>query len=283
MTTAGMGDLYVVATPIGNLTDFSERGRKVLSSVDLILAEDTRHSAKLLGHYGIPTPLLSLHEYNEKSRVRDLLARLQQGDDIALISDAGTPLISDPGYRLITAAQAAGVRLIPIPGACALVAALSVAAQPIDRFVFEGYLPARAAARRQRLAELTNETRTLVFYEAPHRLCAWLDDAVACFGATRPATLAKELTKQYEQIVSGSLQDLQRWLAADPKRVQGEFVLVVAGNPEPPADTDAELLLRELLEHLPVKTAASAAARISGRKRNELYALALRLQARDEG
>jgi 16S rRNA (cytidine1402-2'-O)-methyltransferase len=281
LKNSNTGSLYVVATPIGNLADFSERARMVLDTVDLILAEDTRHSMKLLNHYGISSPLLSLHEYNEKSRVAELIGRLLQGQSMALVSDAGTPLISDPGYRLVTAAIAAGVRLIPVPGPSAMVAALSVAGQPTDKFVFEGYLSAKAGARRKRLAELRHETRTLIFYETPHRLQEWLIDAVTCFGAERRATLAKELTKQYEQIVSGTLQELQDWLAADPRRCQGEFVLVVAGNPDPRPAENIEPMLHELLKYLPVKTAAAVAANLSGRKRNELYAMALSMQ-RDE-
>lgn len=273
--------LYVVATPIGNLADFSERARDTLNTVSLILAEDTRHSQKLCNHYGIKTPLKSLHEHNEQERVAEVIARLQKGDSLALISDAGTPLISDPGYRLVDAAHAAGIRVLAVPGPCAMTAALSVSGQATDRFVFEGYLPAKAAARRQRLDELAAETRTLVFYETPHRLAAMLEDMSACLGAERQATLAKELSKQFEQNVRGTLVELQAWLAADPKRAQGEFVIVVAGNPRPPAADDPRPLLKHLLQYVPVKTAAAIAADISSHSRNELYKLALELAKSD--
>lgn len=276
MTEQG-GCLYVVATPIGNLSDFSERARTILGQVTQILAEDTRHSHRLLNHYAITTPLQSLHEHNERQRIEQLLARLTAGESLALISDAGTPLISDPGYRLVRAVQAAGVRVVAIPGPSALTAALSVAGQPTDRFVFEGYLPAKQAARRARLAELVPEPRTLVFYETPHRLGAMLADAVAQFGGDREATLVKELTKQHERSIATTLAGLQGWLAADARRGQGEFVIVVAGNPQPPAADDPRPLLRSLLAHVPVKTAAAIAAEVSAHSKNELYKLALEM------
>jgi len=272
------GTLYIVATPIGHLADLGERARITLAEADLILAEDTRHSQKLLNHYVIRTPLLSLHEHNEQQRLDELLVRLQQGENMALISDAGTPLISDPGYRLVSAAHAAGITMLSIPGPSALTAALSVAGQPTDRFVFEGYLPARQAARRKRLTELAAETRTLVFYETPHRLGAMLNDAADAFGADRPATLCKELTKQFEQNVCGTLAQLREWLVADPKRGQGEFVIVVAGSSRAAEAQDPRPLLRSLLRHLPVKTAATIAAEVSDHSRNELYQLALEMK-----
>lgn len=269
--------LYVVATPIGNLADFSGRARETLADVSLILAEDTRHSQKLCSHYGIQVPLLSLHEHNEKERVDELIARLQRGESMALISDAGTPLISDPGYRLVDAAHAAGIRVLAIPGPSAVTAALSVSGQATDRFVFEGYLPSRPAARRQRLAELVTETRTLVFYEVPHRLVATLEDMAGIFGSERQVTIAKELSKKFEQNARGSLTALREWLAADPRRLQGEFVLVVAGNPQPPAADDPRPLLRSLLRRVSVKTAAAVAAEVSTYSRNELYRMALEM------
>lgn len=272
------GSLYVVATPIGNLADFSERARNTLAAVDRILAEDTRYSQRLLNHYGITTPLQSLHEHNEQQCIDELLLRLLAGESMALISDAGTPLISDPGYRLVSAAHGAAIRVLAIPGPSAMIAALSVAGQPTDRFIFEGYLPAKPAARRQRLMELVTENRTLVFYETPHRLTAMLTDAAEIFGAERRATLAKELTKQFEQSVQSTLAGLQDWLAFDPKRSQGEFVLVVAGNPQPPVTDDPVPLLRSLLKHVPVKTAVVIAAEVSTHSKNELYKIALELQ-----
>lgn len=276
--TENTGSLYIVATPIGNLADLSERAQHTLAAVNCILAEDTRHSQRLLNHYGITTPLQSLHEHNEQERIDELLVRLQAGESMALISDAGTPLISDPGYRLVSAAHGAAIRVLTIPGPSAIIAALSVAGQPTDRFVFEGYLPAKPAARRQRLMQLASERRTLVFYETPHRLVAMLTEAAEIFGGERSATLAKELTKQYEQNVQSTLAGLQDWLAVDPKRSQGEFVLVVAGNTQPPATDDPLPLLRSLLKHVPVKTAAAIAAEVSTHSKNELYKMALDLQ-----
>ncbi len=269
------GHLFVVATPIGNLADFTARAQTVLAGVQQILAEDTRHSAKLLKAYGISTPLLSLHEHNEEVRTTEVLERLARGEALALISDAGTPLISDPGFRLVCAVRDRNLAVTAIPGPSALTAALSIAGQPTDRFVFEGYLPARAGTRRNRLDALAGEARTLVFYESPHRLMDTLQDLKTCFGETRSATLLKELTKQHEQGIRGTIAELQAWLALDPKHGQGEFVLVVAGNPAPPAAGDPRPLLRTLRKHLSVKQAVAAAAEISGRPRNELYKLAL--------
>ncbi len=269
--------LYVVATPIGNLGDLSERARTTLRQVDLILAEDTRHSQKLLSHHAIQTPLLSLHEHNEQQRLDALIDRLQQGETLALISDAGTPLISDPGYRLVSAAHAAGIVVRVVPGPSALAAALSVAGQPTDRFVFEGYLPAKSAARRQRLTALASETRTLVFYETPHRLGAMLADAADVMGSDRQATLCKELSKQFEQNVRGTLTELADWLLADAGRGQGEFVIVIAGNTIADDSADPRPLLRSLLRHLPLKTAVTVAAEVSDEPRNRLYKIALAL------
>ena len=271
--------LYIVATPIGNLGDCSDRARSILAQVSLILAEDTRHSQKLLNHYAIQTPLLSLHEHNEQQRVDELISRLQQGESMALISDAGTPLISDPGYRLVTAAHGAGIVIHAVPGPSAMIAALSVAGQPTDRFVFEGYLPARQAARRKRLQELASESRTLVFYESPHRLDDMLADCIGALGAGRQATLCKELTKQHERNICGTLPELRQWLTADSKRGQGEFVIVVAGSPESTDAADPRPLLRSLLRHdVPVKTAAAVAAEITGQSKNELDQLALEMK-----
>lgn len=275
------GQLYVVATPIGNLADLSFRAQTVLAGVQLILAEDTRHSTRLLNHYGINTPLLSLHEHNEQERLPEVLDRLVRGEALALISDAGTPLISDPGYRLVSAAHERGITVTAVPGPSALVAALSIAGQPTDRFVFEGYLPSKRGARHRRLELLAGETRTLVFYESPHRLADMLADMAVSFGGGRPATLLKELTKQYEQAIRGTLAEIRDWLAADPKRGQGEFVLVVAGNPAPVREADPRPLLRSLRRHLSLKKAVAVAAEVSGQPRNELYDLALALE-RDE-
>ncbi len=223
------GVLYVVATPIGNLQDISERAIATLKGVSRIAAEDTRHSARLLSHYGINTPMVALHEHNEREITPQLLDRLAAGDDLALISDAGTPLISDPGFCLVRAARAAGFRLVPVPGPAACIAALSVAGLPVDHFVFEGFLPARATARRRRLEELRRESRTLVFHESSHRIVECLGDMAEILGGDRPAVVARELTKVFETIQSGALSALLVWLQADPNQQKGEFVVLVQG------------------------------------------------------
>lgn len=274
------GVLYVVATPIGNLEDMSPRARQVLAEVALIAAEDTRHSGQLLAHFGIHTPMISLHDHNEAERVPQLIDKLQQGQSLALISDAGTPLISDPGFELVRAAQAAGLRVSPVPGPCALVAALSAGGLPTDRFVFEGFLPAKAAARRQRLTELAYERRTLVLYESVHRLEESLQDMQTTFGAERRAVLARELTKLHESLRVGTLAELCEWARQDPAAGKGEAVLLLAGAetvPSPAAQIEPEVLLKILLEELPLKQAAALAARITGAGRNELYKRALEI------
>lgn len=277
------GVLYVVATPLGNLGDLSPRAQETLAQVALIAAEDTRHSARLLRHFGIKTPLIALHEHNERERSAELIARLKAGDALALISDAGTPLISDPGYTLVRAAHAERLRVCPIPGPCALIAALSASGLPSDRFAFEGFLPARATARRAHLTTLQHETRTLIFYEAPHRLQDSLNDMGAVFGAERQAVLARELTKIFETVRNDSLQGLCDFVHADPQQQQGECVILVQGaptahTPEHAISLDSETLLRALLTELPVKQAVRLAAAISGVKKNDLYDLALRLK-----
>jgi 16S rRNA (cytidine1402-2'-O)-methyltransferase len=275
--------LYVVATPIGNLEDMSSRAREVLAAADVVAAEDTRHSGTLLSHFGIKTPLISLHDHNEAERTAQLIPRLQAGDSIALISDAGTPLISDPGFDLVRAARAAGITVTPIPGASALVAALSVSGLPTDRFVFEGFLPAKSAARRERLQALAAETRTLVFYESVHRLRESLEDMAAAFGPGRRAVLARELTKLHEGVREGSLEDLFRWAAEDPAAGKGEVVLMAAGAAPASGlglEAEAERVLKVLLAELPVKQAAALAAEITGQKKNALYERALELSGK---
>jgi 16S rRNA (cytidine1402-2'-O)-methyltransferase len=276
------GTLYIVATPIGNLEDMTARAARVLASVDLIAAEDTRHSGKLLHHLGIGTKTYALHEHNERDHVPKLVDWLRGGKSIALISDAGTPLISDPGYVLVRTAHAAGVPVVPVPGACAVIAALSVSGLPSDRFVFEGFLPARAAARRAALERLRAETRTVIFYEAPHRILECLHDMTDVFGAGREATIARELTKQFETVRAGTLGELSAWVARHDEQRLGEFVLLVHGAPraeEASAEAvQGEQILRVLLEQLPVSQAAELAARISGMSRNALYKRALALR-----
>jgi 16S rRNA (cytidine1402-2'-O)-methyltransferase len=275
------GVLYVVATPIGNLEDMSARAARVLASVALIAAEDTRHSARLLDHFGIATKMQPLHEHNEVEQVAALLALLRQGKSIALISDAGTPLVSDPGFRLVQAAQAEGLRVVPVPGACAAIAALSVAGLPTDRFAFEGFSPPKSAARRAAFEALRHETRTLIFYETPHRLAESLDDMRAVFGPARRAVLARELTKQFETVRAAPLGELVAWVSGDDNQQRGESVILVHGAPpaqERGLDADAERILRILLKELPMKQAAALAAELTGLKKNQLYQYALALK-----
>jgi len=230
MSRVQPGCLWVVATPIGHRDDLSARAIETLRAVAVIAAEDTRHSRPLLLHHGVATPLVALHDYNEREVVDALVARLQGGESVALISDAGTPLISDPGFRLVRAARAAGIRCAPVPGACAAIAALSVAGLPSDRFVFEGFLPAKAAARRSRLRELAGEPRTIIFYESSHRVAESLADMRDVFGAEREAVLARELTKMFETVLGEPLAALAARVAADPDQQRGEHVILVAGR-----------------------------------------------------
>lgn len=275
------GVLFVVATPIGNLEDISARALRVLREVSLIAAEDTRHSARLMQHFGIATPLAACHEHNERDEGGRFIGRLLAGEDVALISDAGTPLISDPGYHLVRQARAAGVRVVPVPGACALVAALSAAGLPSDRFIFEGFLPAKQAARRARLEHLREEPRTLIFYEAPHRILECLQDLEAVFGEDRPALLGRELTKTFETLKDLPLAELRAWVEADSNQRRGECVLVVGGWQAPEDDavsSEALRVLDLLLAEIPLKRAAAMAAEITGVRKNLLYQVALTRQ-----
>lgn len=275
--------LYVVATPIGNLSDMVPRAVAILQSVDVIAAEDTRHSRRLLDHFDIRTRCIAYHDHSSAAEMAALLADLQAGKNIALISDAGTPLVSDPGYRLVDAALSAGIKVVPIPGACALIAALSAAGLPTDRFVFEGFLPAKMQARRQRLELLLREPRTLVFYEAPHRLLDTLGDFEAVFGAERIAVLARELTKLHETIYRAPLGELRAWAAANGQD-RGECVLLLHGDSTVTSvDAESERVLRLLLAELPLKQAAALAAKITLQKKNDLYQLALSWQQQSGG
>jgi len=280
------GCLYVVATPIGDVEDLSPRAQAVLAGVDQVAAEDTRTSARLFEQLGLRTPLTAVHDHNEAHRVPGLIARLQAGETLALVSDAGTPLISDPGYRLIAAAHDAGVTVVPVPGPCAAITALSAAGLASDRFHFEGFLPSRQGPRVARLKQLAEATPTLILYEAPHRIVETLEDLVATFGADRLATLARELTKTFETIRRAPLGELLAWVMADSNQQRGEIVLVVAGAPErEAADTralSAESILRVLVRELPVKQAAGLAAEMMGLKRNALYDMALALKLASE-
>ena len=273
MATTRAGTLYVVATPIGNLGDLGARAREVLGAVDAICAEDTRHTRQMLVALGIERPLLALHEHNEGDIAWRLVERLRNGECLALVSDAGTPLVSDPGYRLVREVRAAGLAVSPVPGACAAIAALSVAGIPSDRFCFEGFLPAKGSARRERLAALARETRTLVFYESSHRIEESLADLVAAFGADREAVLARELTKLFETVLGDTLEGIAAKVAADDNQRKGEFVLVVRGCED---DTAARLLegqrlYAKLAEHLKPSVAAKLAADLSGAPRKSLY------------
>ncbi|MFT4045270.1 MAG: 16S rRNA (cytidine(1402)-2'-O)-methyltransferase [Solimonas sp.] len=275
------GHLYVVATPIGNLDDLSPRAQTVLDGVAAICAEDTRNTANLLTHFGIRKPLIAVHEHNEDEVCTRLVERLQGGDALALVSDAGTPLISDPGFAVVRAARDANLPVLTVPGPCAAIAALSVSGIASDRFVFEGFLPARPAARRERLAELAAETRTLIVYESSHRIADSLADIAAVLGADRVVCLARELTKLYEQSHRARASEMSAWLQADAHRQRGEFVLVIDGaaaNDDPRRD-EGERVLRLLLNELPASRAARLAAEISGARKKELYALALQLGA----
>jgi len=275
------GTLYVVATPIGNLDDLGARAQQVLAGVDFILAEDTRHSLRLLNRYGIRRPLRALHEHNERRAAGGVVRRLQGGDSAALVADAGTPLISDPGDILVRAAQEAGVPVAAVPGPCAVSAALSVAGLAAHRFCFEGFLPPRRAARLARMQALRREPRTMVLFEAPQRLRGFLQDAASCFGEQRPAAAVKEISKLHERArlaPLGKLRDeTQAAEETQGRRVKGEFVVVVAGEtaPSPPGRDEAERVLRLLLERLPRREAVSLAAALTGWGRNPLYRLCL--------
>ncbi|HDY97214.1 MAG TPA: 16S rRNA (cytidine(1402)-2'-O)-methyltransferase [Pseudomonas sabulinigri] len=276
--TITTGTLFVVATPIGNLQDITPRALEVLRSVALIAAEDTRHSARLMQHFGIGTPMTACHDHNERGKGERLVARLLAGDDLALISDAGTPLISDPGYHLVRQAREAGVRVSPLPGACALIAALCAAGLPSDRFAFEGFLPAKSHGRRQRLEGLAAEQRTWMVYEAPHRLLECLDDMREILGPERRVVLARELTKTFETLRSAPVAELADWVRGDSNQQRGECVLVVEGAAAPVSDevsAEAMRVLDALLQELPVKQAARLAAQITGGRKNHLYQLAL--------
>ena len=275
------GSLYIVATPIGNMGDITERALSTLAKVDAIAVEDTRRSGQLLRYFDISTPMIAVHEHNERQICASLLERIEKGESIALISDAGTPLLSDPGYFLVNQAREKHISVIPIPGVSALITALSAAGLPTDRFIFEGFLPAKSAARRQRLEKLNEENRTLIFYEAPHRIVAMLHDCHAVFGGTRKVVLARELTKTFETIHGDELDALIPWVESDENQQKGEFVVLVQGaeaREETAIDAESERILLILLKELPVKQAAGLAANITGLKKNALYQHALSIK-----
>lgn len=267
------GCLYIVATPIGNLEDISERAARILREVDLIAAEDTRHSRKLLEHLAIDTAMLSYHEHSEDGRVGEIIRRLGEGQQVALISDAGTPLISDPGYALVNQARELGLQVVPVPGACAVTTALSASGLPSDRFTFEGFLPAKAGSRLHALEALANEERTMIFYEAPHRVKGCLADMQQVFGRQRMAVLARELTKSFETIRGDTIEVLLEWVGQDLNQQRGEIVLLVKGRQQQKQQISAEATrtLGILMQDLPLKQAAALASKITGVAKNTLY------------
>ncbi|WP_310608722.1 16S rRNA (cytidine(1402)-2'-O)-methyltransferase [Buttiauxella brennerae] len=270
--------LYIVPTPIGNLGDITQRALAVLQSVDLIAAEDTRHTGLLLQHFAINARMFALHDHNEQQKSETLLAKLQEGQSIALVSDAGTPLINDPGYHLVRTCREAGIRVVPLPGPCAAIAALSAAGLPSDRFCYEGFLPAKSKGRRDALKAIEQEPRTLIFYESTHRLLDSLDDICAVLGESRYVVLARELTKTWESIHGAPIGELAAWVKEDENRRKGEMVLIVEGFKAPADDAlpaDALRTLALLQTELPLKKAAALAAEIHGVKKNALYKYAL--------
>ena len=280
MTTA---ILYVVSTPIGNLEDLSPRAIETLKKVDLIAAEDTRHSGRLMQHFAISTPMLAVHDHNERQRAHMLVQKLAEGQSIALISDAGTPLISDPGYHLVSAVRDAGYQVVPVVGPCALIAGLSVSGLATDRFSFYGFLPAKSSGRKQQLQQLDSVAHTQVFYESPHRIVATVDDIVSVMGPHRHLVLARELTKTFETVYGAPASKVQAWLAADHNQQKGEFVVLIEGaEPEQLQDigSEEERMLTLLLAELPIKKAAAVTAAITGHKKKALYDRALELQGK---
>lgn len=278
--TLTAGTLYIVATPIGNLDDLTPRAINVLQRVDYIAAEDTRHSLPLLKAFAIRTPAISLHEYNERERTTEIVSRLQKGESIALISDAGTPLISDPGYHLVHEVRAQGIQVVPVPGACAAIAALCAAGLPTDKFIFEGFLPVKSAARRERFHALLYETRTTIFYEAPRRILECLEDILQVLGPERQIVIARELTKIFEVIRSGVANELLTWIKEDDNQQRGEMVLLIEGAKENKNKEEQVIqhMLSILLTELPLKQAVNLTAKITGNKKNDIYDRALQMK-----
>ncbi len=275
--------LYIVATPIGNLDDMTPRAIEVLQSVDLIAAEDTRHSAKLMQHCSVQTPLIAYHDHSSDDQVERILHRLREGKSVALISDAGTPLISDPGYRLVARAREESITVIPIPGACALIAAMCASGLPTDRFMFEGFTPAKSSGRKKLFEQVKQEERTVICYESPHRLEDSLKDAIEVLGGDRKVVLARELTKTFETFLCGPLQEVLDTVLSDANQKKGEMIILIQGcSPEPASDSisaEVERTMNVLLEELPIKQASALASKLTGEKKNKLYKWALAKQA----
>ena len=273
------GILYIVATPIGNLQDITQRALDTFAQVDLIAAEDTRHSGLLLSHYGIKKPFFALHDHNEQEKAHILVEKLKQGSNIALISDAGTPLISDPGFHLVRQCREAGIRVVPLPGACAAITALCASGMASDRFCFEGFLPAKSKARKDKLENIAEEDRTLIFYESTHRILDTLEDMQSVLGEERYIVLAREITKTWETITGNTIKNLREWLLEEPNRTKGEMVLIVEGKPK--SDNNDEIspqavkALELIAEELPLKKAAAIVAELYGYKKNALYQFGL--------
>ncbi|WP_112082780.1 16S rRNA (cytidine(1402)-2'-O)-methyltransferase [Haemophilus influenzae] len=273
------GILYIVATPIGNLQDITQRALETFVQVDLIAAEDTRHSGLLLSHYGIKKPFFALHDHNEQEKAHILVEKLKQGSNIALISDAGTPLISDPGFHLVRQCREAGIQVVPLPGACAAITALCASGIASDRFCFEGFLPAKSKARKDKLENIAEEDRTLIFYESTHRILDTLEDMQSVLGEERYMVLAREMTKTWETITGNTIKNLREWLLEDPNRTKGEMVLIVEGKPK--SDNNDEIspqavkALELIAEELPLKKAAAIVAELYGYKKNALYQFGL--------
>ena len=273
--------LYVVATPIGNLADISARAQQVFEAVDVIAAEDTRHTKRLLNHLGVSKPLLAVHDHNEQQAAQVLLDRLSQGQNVALVSDAGTPLIADPGYHVLKQVVDAGYSVVPVPGPCAVITALCASALPTDRFIFDGFLPPKSGARQQYFQSVSNQERTLVVYESPHRILASLADMQTVLGDEREIVLARELTKTFETFLRGSIGEVRTMVEADANQQRGEFVVMIRGVPQAKkqdVSDEAIQLLKVLAEELPLKQAAALTAKATGFKKNKLYQIGLELQ-----
>ena len=276
-----IGELYLVATPIGDMTDIAPRALDILNIVDIVAVEDKRRSSRLFSHFGIKTPMISYHDHSEEKQVKKIIDELLCGKSVALISDAGTPLISDPGYKLVNAAKDKSIKVSPVPGPCALIAAISASGLPSDRFIFEGFLPSKSIPRITKIQNISADSRTIIFYEAPHRILETLIDMIKVIGPSRKIVLARELTKTYETFISGTLESVLQIIEKDLNQQKGEIVIVLAGadSSEKKIETqDSKRILSVLLEELPLKQAVSLGSKITGIQKNIFYKLALDLK-----